>query len=223
MKNEPFTPRSGDFMSQVLALQGDKLVFFPAVFLGVGLYKSDAGFIALGFVIWAVGYLAWSGWAVWRTVDRVPRGDVWRAVAVLTYGGAPWLLAPLGLLLAGPVGAALSFIPVFCIGIWAIVSAVRASPPTLSKQRRALLLGGAATLCGLWAAAGVAAALAILRHPLRDGTGDRVFLTAASPIALADLVLAVLLVRNAIRGWTPPRPLTAESLLADPPPSSASP
>jgi hypothetical protein len=217
MQNEPFTPRNPD-RSTSLGMQAEKLVGLPPLFFAFGLYKNDPDMYAIAFITWAIGYFVWGLWALWRVADRFPRDDVWRAVAILVYGGAPWLVAPLpGALIGGRAGACIAFLPIFAGGVWAFVTAGNLSPDPPAPQRRAWLLWGSTAICALWAGVGGLVSALLITHPHSDGTVYYPFVGLAAAIGLANLPLAALLGRSAFRGFTPHWPLTAESLLADSP------
>lgn len=215
MQNKPLTPPTerrywGGGTQLATAL------FLPAGLTIVGLFQNDGTLYVLAFAIFAPAQLGWSLWAVWQVADRTPGEDVWRAIAVLALGSSAWLLAPVGLLAPGRAGAALSSFPVFIVGIWAIVSAIGIHPP-MSGRRRAQLLWSAVAVCGVWAILLAIAVGSAHLHPPKEPFFNQIALFVAAPLALGALVLGLFLARSAIRGWTPPRPLTAESLLADPP------
>ena len=204
MKNEPFTPPPNQWMKWTWQYDRDELVLLPVGVYLWGLFHWDTESFGWAMALWGLAFIIWCLWTTWRVADRDPKEDVWRAVATLVYGGGAWLLAVPASRLPLPLGLAIAFPVVFALTIWAIVAARRKGLALLPRRRRAWLLGGAAALCGLWAA--LAGALLI--------TDGRDFRWVAALIIAINTALGVLLIRQAIRGFSPPPPMTTEAILA---------
>jgi hypothetical protein len=224
MKNEPFTPPPNTALSVEWMQDRDELVGLPALIYLWGAFSGSVEILGWALAIWALGFAVWCLWTCWKAADRWPKEDTWRAVATLVYGGAPWLLSPVvGAIRPERLGLTLAFPLIFVPAIWAIFLARRRGLPLLPPKRRARFVGGAAALSGVWIVV-----LALLAMVFWDRGSQSQF--ASQPLAdlfvaltLIAAFLAVQLGRNAIKGFTPHRPLTAEAILADPPPRPASP
>ena len=217
MRNDPFTPPPNPWIQNIWTEDRVELVALPALLWAIGVFRGDRAMLGLALAIWAVGFAIWCLWTMWRVTDRVPADDVWRALATLVYGGAPWLLAlPSFVWLPKRYWLPLALPVLLVLGVWSLVAARRRYPPAMPGRRRPLMLWGAAVLCLVWAA--LFAGLAVV-YARRSAPAVAFLPWIAAPMVLLDLVLAVQLGRSALRGFTPGRPLTAESLLADAPPT----
>lgn len=204
MKNEAFTPPPNPWLRWQWQYDRDELVVLPAGLYVWGLIRWNAEILGWAIGLWVLGFVIWSLWTTWKVADRYPKEDAWRAVAILVYAGGAWLLAVPTSLLPAALGLAIAFPVVFVLTMAAIVAARRKGLAPLPHGRRVWLLGGAAGVCGLWAV--LAGTLLV-----RDAQDFR---WVALPIIAFNIVLGLLLVRHAIKGFTPPLAMTTEAILA---------
>lgn len=193
-----------------------RLFLFPGIAYAAGLISGSDIAHVVALLSWPVIFLCSALWGVWRITDRQPADDLWRAVAIYVFGSAAWLLVPIlyGFTPSASVFYAVTFPLVFALGCWALIAARREDPPALPPSRRAAMLWIAILVCAIWM---LALAAPIYGHLRRPDVWPTQLVWIGAPLIALNLFVAVGLGRSARKGYVRGRPLTAESLLADPP------